>query len=54
MGQINLKSTETSLYGLWQSEICVNSYTDDFHNENDATYTLITVPNHKPTISTKL
>ena len=29
---------------LWQTSICVNAQTGEFHNENDCTYTIITTP----------
>ena len=34
----------TSENGLWQSELCVNALTRDFHTEKDISYTLISVP----------
>ena len=43
-GHINLQSTLTSENGCWQTSICINAQTKDFHNEHDCTYTLITVP----------
>lgn len=43
-GDINLKEEATAESGLWQSEICVNAMTRDFHTEKDITYTLISVP----------
>ena len=52
-GNINLKEVPSSQYGLWQSELCVNAITRDFHTERDVSYTLISVPyqvydnNHK-------
>ena len=46
---INIKKVYTSASGCWQSSICVNATTGQFHTENDCTYTLISVP-HQNTI----
>ena len=43
-GNINFKMSTTSQHGLWQSELCCNAITKDFHTEKDITYTLISVP----------
>ena len=43
-GDVNFNLSKTSKDGLWQSEMCVNAITRDFHTEKDATYTLISVP----------
>ena len=43
-GDVNFNLSKTSKDGLWQSELCVNALTRDFHTEKDATYTLISVP----------
>ena len=43
-GDINFNLSKTSKDGLWQSELCVNALTKDFHTEKDPTYTLISVP----------
>lgn len=43
-GDVNFKQQTISTSGLWQSEICINAVTRDFHTEKDITYTLITVP----------
>ena len=43
-GNINFKLQTTSADGLWQSELCANAMTRDFHTEKDVTYTLISVP----------
>ena len=43
-GDINFNLSKTSKDGLWQSELCVNAITRDFHTEKDVTYTLISVP----------
>ena len=39
-----MKEQTISDSGLWQSEICINAMTRDFHTEKDITYTLISVP----------
>ncbi len=39
-----LKAVVSSDTLMWQSQICVNASTAMFHNENDCTYTVITVP----------
>ena len=44
IGSVNLKKITTSENGIWQSEICVNAKTNQFHTEKDVTYTFITVP----------
>ena len=41
-----LKAVVSSDSLMWQSQICVNASTAIFHNENDCTYTVITVPNN--------
>ena len=43
-GDINFKEVMTTKTGLWQSELCCNAVTKDFHTERDITYTLISVP----------
>ena len=43
-GDINLKETGSYEDGLWQSSISVNARTNEFHTENDSTYTVITIP----------
>ena len=42
---INIKEGYASNSGCWQSSICVDATTGEFHSENDCTYTLITIPN---------
>ena len=44
LGDINLQSTTSSTNGCWQTSICMNAQTNQFHNKNDCTYTLITIP----------
>ena len=44
VGDVNFNLSQTSKDGIWQSELCVNVITRDFHTERDATYTLISVP----------
>ena len=51
LGQINFKKVFTSDLGLWQSSICVNAITKEFHIERDVTYTLITVPSQERLLS---
>ena len=41
---INIKKVYTADSGCWQSSICVNATTGQFHTENDCTYTLISIP----------
>ena len=41
---INLKKTSGSEYGIWKSIFCVNATTDKLHNEEDCSYTVVTVP----------
>ena len=43
-GDFNFKKVQTYNDGLWHSEVCINAITKDFHTENDASYTLISVP----------
>ena len=47
IGSVNLKKMSTSENGIWQSEICVNAKTNQFHTEKDVTYTFITIPQQK-------
>ena len=44
IGNINLKKVPTSDDGLWQTSVCVNSFTKKFHTEHDCSYTFIYVP----------
>ena len=44
---INIKEGYASKDGCWQTSLCVNATTDEFHNEDDCTYTLITIPRQK-------
>ena len=41
---INLHKTPSFKDGLWQSSISVNGRTNEFHTENDSTYTVIAIP----------
>ena len=43
-GNVNFSDVITSKHGLWQSELCCNAITKDFHTEGDITYTLVSVP----------
>ena len=42
---LNLKESQASTNGCYQSSICVNAETQEYHTEHDCTYTLISVPN---------
>ena len=42
IGNFNLKVLDHTHTNLWQTSICVNAQTGEFHNENDCTYTIIT------------
>ena len=44
VGDINLQPLPSSKNGCWQTSICINAQTNQFHNENDCTYTLISIP----------
>lgn len=52
IGNINIKEGSASKSGCWQTSICVDATTGDFHTEQDCTYTLISIPNQN-TISSK-
>lgn len=41
---LNLKETISSNDGCFQSSICVNAETKQYHTEHDCTYTLISIP----------
>jgi len=41
---INIKEGYASKDGCWQMSLCVDAKTDEFHNESDCTYTLISIP----------
>lgn len=43
-GSVNLTNVNTSSSGLWQSKVCINASTEKWHTENDASYTLVSVP----------
>ena len=43
-GNILLKKKENECAAMWNTNICVNASTGEFHTENDTSYTLITVP----------
>ena len=49
--KLNMKEVFTSKDGCWQSSLCINAITKEFHTEKDCTYTLISIPlqdcNHK-------
>ena len=44
LGDIGLQNVKTSRSGVWQSQVCVNATTKQFHIEKDCSYTLISVP----------
>ena len=46
-GGVNLQKMPASSSGLWQTSISVNAQTKVLHTENDATYTVINVPNQE-------
>ena len=47
IGNVNLKQVPSSKYGCWQTSICVNAQTQEYHNESDCTYTIITIPKQR-------
>jgi hypothetical protein len=44
---LNLRETLASNDGCFQSSICVNAETKDYHVEHDCTYTLISIPKQR-------
>lgn len=44
VGDINLQPISSSKNGCWQTSVCINAQTSDFHIEKDCTYTLISIP----------
>ena len=44
VGDINLQPVSSSKNGCWQTSVCINAQTSDFHIEKDCTYTLISIP----------
>ena len=44
IGNLNLRVLDHACSNLWQTSICVNAQTEQIHNENDCTYTIITIP----------
>ena len=44
LSDINFKEITGSKEGLWQTSMCVNAETNDYHIESDCTYTMIHVP----------
>ena len=46
-GNIELSQVPGSSEGLWQTSICINAETHEFHTEEDCTYTVIKVPKHE-------
>jgi len=49
-GAVNLKEIPASSSGLWQTSISVNAQTKVLHTENDATYTVINVPDQQDNV----
>ena len=43
-GDINIKASTGSEHGIWKSVFCVNAVTEELHNEDDCSYTVVTVP----------
>ena len=50
IGDIKLKATEYSKFSIFTSVFNVNAETEELHNEDDCSYTVITVPNQKAMI----
>ena len=44
---VNLQSIPPASDGLWQSNLSVNALTEEFHTEDDSTYTGIKIPNQE-------
>ena len=44
IGDCNIKELECSSQGLWNCSLCISCQTEDFHTENDFTYTVINTP----------
>ena len=51
---INLRENLGSINGCWQSSICVNAETQEYHTEHDCTYTLISIPNQSKSKESKM
>ena len=43
-GDIKLKEPAYSDYGVWKSVLCINAETKEIYNEDNCSYTVITVP----------
>ena len=43
-GNIFFKKDKKKCSSTWNINVCINASTEDFHTENDTSYTLITVP----------
>ena len=41
---LNIKEGYASKDGCWQTSLCADAITGEYHNEQDCTYTLITIP----------
>lgn len=50
---LNMKEGFAAKDGCWQTSLCVNAVTKQYHTEQDCTYTLITVPNQLQDIEKK-
>ena len=46
-GNISLNKDKKKCSSMWNTNVCINASTDEFHTENDTSYTLITVPAQK-------
>ena len=45
--ELNLKEMSSITDGCWQTSICIDAETKEFHTEHDCTYTLISIPLQK-------
>ena len=44
---LNLKEMSSITEGCWQTSICIDAETREYHTEHDCTYTLISIPTQK-------
>jgi uncharacterized UPF0160 family protein len=52
--QLNLKPMSSKSEGCWQTSICINAQTKQFHTKHDCTYTLICIPKQELEKSSKV